>query len=64
MLRREAAWKWQYMLKLVGWSHGESLLDVEQLLSWLLTWIGRTDREHSFLAALVPLLQLCITVGF
>lgn len=52
------------MLKLVGWSHGESLLDVEQLLSWLLTWIGRTDREHSFLAALVPLLQLCITVGF
>ena len=63
MLRREGAWRWLYMQRLVGWSHGEALLDVDQLLSWLLMWLGRTDGDHSFLAALLPLLQLSVTVA-
>ena len=63
MLRREGGWRWQYMQRLVGWSYGEALLDVDQLLSWLLSWLGRTDGDHSFLAALLPMLQLCLTVA-
>ena len=36
------------------------MLDVEALLTWLLAALERQSRDHACLAAVVPLLQLCL----
>ena len=59
-LRSGLGWRLHYTLRLAGWSHGDAMLDTEALQAWLLAALERQGRDHACLAAVVPLLQLCV----
>ena len=61
-LRSGLGWRLHYTLRLAGWSHGDVMLDTAALLAWLLAALERQGRDHACLAAVVPLLQLCMLV--
>jgi predicted MFS family arabinose efflux permease len=61
---RSAAGKWSYLLRLVGASMREGILDVGEFLKWMLPRVaGSTaDASHASAAAMLPVLQASIWV--
>jgi hypothetical protein len=62
---RLAASKWSYLLRLVGASMREGMLDVGELIKWALSRTAdlTTDATHTAAAAVLPILQTCIWVS-